>query len=137
MQENSERSPHEQMFQLLSGYWVTRAIHVAVELDIAGHLKNGPQSCEALATATQTDAPSLFRLLRALASVGIFAEREDTQFELTPLAATLLKDGTNSLYGNAMLLGHSIYWQSWGELDKAIKTGEPVFNDIFGADFFD
>src|SRR5579885_2606158 len=111
MQENS---PHEQMFQLLSGYWVSRAIHVAAELGIAEHLKDGPQRLDVLAAATQTDAPALYRLLRALASVGIFAEGDDTQFELTPLAATLLKDSPNSLHGSAMMFGYPVYWESWG-----------------------
>ncbi|MEP7286864.1 MAG: methyltransferase [Chloroflexota bacterium] len=134
--KNVDRSPNERMFQLLSGYWITRAIHVAAELDIAEHLKGGPQSYEALAAATETDPSSLYRLLRALASVGIFAEVEEKRFELTPLAATLLKDTPNSLRGNAIMQSYEIYWQSWGELASSVKTGEPVFNRLFGADFF-
>jgi hypothetical protein len=64
-----ERNPSPPvLFQMATGYWVSQAIYVAAKLGIADLLKEGPQSCVALATATGTDAPSLFRLMRALAA---------------------------------------------------------------------
>ena len=54
------------LFQMATGYWVSQAIYVAAKLGIADLLKDGPQSCVALATATGADATSLFRLMRAL-----------------------------------------------------------------------
>src|SRR6476620_8201312 len=56
------------------GQWIARCIHLAAILDLAGYLKNGPKSIQDLAEATETHAPSLYRLLRALASLGIFTE---------------------------------------------------------------
>jgi hypothetical protein len=69
----NERNPSPpDLFQMTTGYWVSQAIYVAAKLGIADLLKDGPQSCVALATATGADAASLFRLMRALARVGVF-----------------------------------------------------------------
>src|SRR5437667_369003 len=67
-------SPHAKMRDLLTGYWVTQALHVAARLGLADHLKDGPRTAEALASATGTHAPSLYRLLRALAGVNVLAD---------------------------------------------------------------
>src|SRR6185436_12505158 len=82
-------SPQETMNQLITGYWNTQAIYVAAKLGIADLLTNGPRSADDLAQATKTHSPSLYRLLRALASMGIFAEDDTTRFGLTPLAECL------------------------------------------------
>ena len=59
---------HEQMLRMVSGYWVSQAVYVAAKLGIADLVKDGPRSAEDLAGVTGTHAPSLYRLLRALAS---------------------------------------------------------------------
>jgi hypothetical protein len=66
--------------RLISGAQVARMISVAAQLRIADLLEDGPRRCDELAAVTETRAPSLFRLLRALASVGIFAEKHDGRF---------------------------------------------------------
>ena len=81
-----ELAPHEQLDRMITGYWVSQAIYAAAKFDIADHLAGGPKSVEELAAATETNPDALYRLLRALASVGIFAEGESRQFSLTPLA---------------------------------------------------
>ena len=73
------------MLNLTIGYWVSRLIHVAAKLKLADLLKDGPRSAGHLATATGVHAPALYRVLRALASVGIFAETKGGRFKLTPL----------------------------------------------------
>jgi hypothetical protein len=67
------RSSSAALFQMATGYWISQAIYVAAKLGIADMLKDEPQSCVALAAATGSDAPSLFRLMRASASVGVFS----------------------------------------------------------------
>ena len=74
---------------MITGYWISQAIYAAAKFDIAEHLKDGSKSVEELAEVTSTNAEALYRLLRALASVGIFAEGESRQFSLTPLAEPL------------------------------------------------
>lgn len=66
------------LFQMATGYWLSQAIYVAAKLGIADFLKDGPQSCVVLAAATGSDAPSLFRLMRALASGGSFRMSAET-----------------------------------------------------------
>ena len=77
---------------MITGYWISQAIYAAAKFGIADHLKNGPRSVDDLAEATSTNTDALYRLLRALASVGIFAEGESRQFSLTPLAKPLQSD---------------------------------------------
>ena len=73
----------------LEGQGLAHCIQVAAILDLAGILKDGPKSIQELAQATNTHAPSLFRLLRCLASVGIFTETEPNLFAQTALSETL------------------------------------------------
>ena len=69
--------PPSVLYQIATGHYLSQALHVAAKLGIADHLADGPQSHDALATATGTHAPSLRRVLRLLASAGVLAERED------------------------------------------------------------
>jgi hypothetical protein len=100
-------------------------------------LKDGSKSNDELAITTGVDAKSLYRLLRALASVGIFAEGISGYFELTPLAECLQSDRNNSLRAYAIKSGQAWEWQPWGYLLESVKTGKPVFKNIFGMDIFD
>src|SRR5437870_3317840 len=85
-------TPIEQAFlQMFSSYWVSQAIYVAAKLGIADLLAEGPRKVEELAVTTHTHPASLYRLLRALTSVGVFAEGDDKAFSLTPMAAPLKK----------------------------------------------
>src|ERR1700730_8840378 len=86
-----------QLIQMLVGKSVAQAISVAAELGIADALKDAPKQVEELAAATSTHSPSLYRLLRALASVGIFAEIADRRFTLTPIATCLRTDAPDSI----------------------------------------
>ena len=74
------------MLNLTIGHWVARLIYVAAKLKLADLLKDGPRTTAQLATATGVHAPALYRVLRALASVGVFAETKGGRFKLTPLA---------------------------------------------------
>src|SRR5438874_1925827 len=87
-----EPSPQEQINRMLTGYWISQALYVAAELGLADLLQDGPRTADALASATKTHAGSLYRLLRGLASVGVFAEDSQGHFTLTPLAECLRTD---------------------------------------------
>lgn len=110
---------------------------MAAQLGIADLLKDGSKSNDELAITTGVDAKSLYRLLRALASVGIFAEGISGYFELTPLAECLQSDRNNSLRAYAIKSGQAWEWQPWGYLLESLKTGKPVIKNIFGMDIFD
>ncbi len=123
------------LLQMITGYWTSQAIYVAAKLGIADLLKSGPKSCELLAEFTQTSQRELFRLLRSLASIGIFAEVEDAFFELTPLATYLQSETPSSLRSLVIYYGEETY-QPWGSLLHSIKTGETAFNHVHKGGVF-
>lgn len=118
------------------GALVAQAVYVAAKLGIPDLLKDGPKSAEAIARATEAHAPSVQRLLRALASVGVFTESSTGQFQNTELGDVLRTDHPASLRNWAMFLGAPFVWQTCGALDKAIMTGKPGINHVFGQSFW-
>ncbi len=124
------------LFQMATGYWVSQAIYVTAKLGIADLLKDGPRSCVALATATGADAPSLFRLMRALASVGVFSHIQGDCFALSRLAESLQTEVHGSLRAMVITLGE-IHYQACGNLLHSVQTGSPAFNHMYGASLFD
>ena len=78
-----------QVIQMATALWGSRAVYAMAQLGIADLLRDGPQTATALADATGMHAPSLYRLLRTLASLGLCTEGEAQRFALTPLGATL------------------------------------------------
>src|SRR5262245_58874027 len=128
-------SPHAKMRDLLTGYWVTQALYVAAKLGLANHLKDGPRTAEALASATGTHPPSLYRLLRALASVGVFTE-SPSGFALTPLGECLRRDLPGSMWGMAVMNGEEHY-RAYGDLLYSIQTGKPAFEQMVGMPVFE
>lgn len=132
----AQMPPQIAMMQMVMGYWVSQAIYAAAKLGIADQLKDGGKSCDQLATATGSDARSLYRLMRALASVGIFAEAEANQFILTPLATFLRSDVPGSVRDVSIMMGDPEHYQSWGNILHSIKTGESGFENLYGMNVF-
>jgi hypothetical protein len=128
--------PPPVLFQMATGYWVSQAIYVAAKLGIADLLKDGPQSCVALATATGADPASLFRLMRALSSVGIFSQLGQNRFAMSRLAESLQTEVHGSLRAMVITIGE-IHYQACGDLLHSVQTGSPAFNNVFGTSLFD
>jgi hypothetical protein len=126
----------DQLRRLVFGYRISQAIGVAAELGIADLLSRGPRSAEELARATGVDGPSLSRVLRLLASEGVFAETEDGRFVLTPMAEVLRGDVPGSLRTTAVFNTRETYWRTWAHLTHAVRTGQPAFDHVHGMDFF-
>jgi hypothetical protein len=123
------------MTRMLTGYWISQALHVAAHLGVADLLKDGPRTIPDLARATGTHARSLYRLLRALASEGVFAEDAQGRFVLTPLAGCLRSDVPNSQRSMAIMNGEEHY-RCWGELLYSVQTGQTAFEKLFGQPIF-
>ena len=128
--------PSVAMLRMISGFRVSRVIYISAKLGIADLLKDGPKSSEKLGQATGTHAPSLYRVMRALASVGIFAEDAQGRFTLTPLAATLWSDVPGSLRAWAILTLGEEHYQAWGDLMHSVRAGETTFEHVFGMGVF-
>ncbi len=131
-QHATKELPQEILWRMTSGCLLSQAIHVATKLDIPGLLKDGPKSSAELAQATETHAPSLYRLLRALASAGIFVEDVQSRFALTSLGELLRRDVPGSMAAAGLLFGSTLQWPALGELLYSIQTGKPAFDHHFG-----
>lgn len=129
-------APHQQLDQIISAYWTSQAVYAAAKFGIADLLKDGPRSVEQLAETTSTNAGALYRLLRALASIGIFAEGESRRFSLTPLAEPLRSDLAHSKRALSLMMGDEQF-RAWSEIDYSIKTGKPSFDKVWGKPVFD
>lgn len=124
------------LLEAIRGYRISQCIYIAAKLGIADLLKDGEQHSDVLATATNTNKDAIYRLLRALASVGIFAETQPHYFQLTPLAAYLQSDVPNSLKAYAIMLGEEHY-QAWGSIMYSMQTGENAFENLYGMNFYE
>lgn len=129
--------PEAVVTQMIFGKWVAMALSVAAKLRVADALADGPRSVADLAAGTKTHAPSLFRLLRALASVGVFAEDADGRFRQTPLSEVLRSDVPGSMRAVADYCGADWSWQPWGRLLETVRTGRTAFDEAFGEPVFD
>jgi hypothetical protein len=129
--------PQAVLFNLIIGRWVSHLIYVAARLELADHLKHGPRTVEELATAAEVQAPALYRVLRALASFGVFAETKNKRFKLTPLAVTLQKSVPGSMRAAALMLGQKYLEDSWAQLLHGVKSGENPFLKANGVPLFE
>jgi hypothetical protein len=133
-QKPQQESAQVEMLKIISGFWISRVVCVLAKLGIPDHLKTGAKTAEQLASATDTHAPSLFRLLRALVSVGILAGDSENRFGLTPLSETLVTDAPGSLRWFAISELGQEHYPAWGNLMHSVKTGEIAFDDHYKKD---
>lgn len=131
-----EIPPGAQMLQLVGGAFVAQAVYVAAKLGIADLLKDGPKSAEYLAATTASDERSLFRVLRALASIGAFTEVEPKTFANTPMTDTLCEDHPHSTRELTIWMGEPQHWKVYGELRHSVKTGRPSWDLVHGEPVF-
>jgi SAM-dependent methyltransferase len=117
--------------QMTKGHQVTQALYAATKLGIADLLMAGPRRVEDLARASGSHTPSLYRLLRALAGLGVFAQDDDGRFRLTPLAELLRVDAPDSMRASILNLG-GVGYRLWGDLLYSVQTGGNAFEHIFG-----
>jgi hypothetical protein len=122
---------------MINSPWVSQCIYATAKLGIADLLKDGPKQTHELAALTETHEPSLYRVLRALASVGIFSEIQPRRFELSPIAQLLRSDVPDSLHAFSVYSGGDLKYQSWGKILYSVKTGKPAFDHIFNKSTFD
>jgi hypothetical protein len=131
VQSESAAPPHFAMLQMITGFWVSRAIYVAAKLGLADLVKDSPKTADELARLTGTHAPSLYRMLRALVGVGVFAGSEQERFAQTPLSEILRSDTPGSLRAMAMAELGQEHFPAWGNLMHSVKTGEIAFDNLF------
>ena len=125
--------PHAQVIRMATAYWLSRAVYAAARLGIADLLKDEPRAAEDLAAATGTSAPALRRVLRALASVGVFRTDEQGRFALTPLGAALQSDAPGAARSTVITMAGEWFWAAWGDVLHAVRTGETGLQQALGV----
>jgi len=136
-----QAQPVSASMQMMGILWpgaiAVQAIYVGAKLALADLVASGPMSIEQLADATRTHRSSLSRLLRALSSLGIFVEDTEGCYRQTALSDTLRSDHPESVRPFAMMLGSHFVWTPSGALEDTVRTGEPSFERIYHAPFFE
>ena len=129
--------PHLQLIQMGVASWVSAVVYAAAKLGIADHLTAGPRSAVELASTTRTHAPSLHRLMRTLAGLGILTERDAQRFALTPLGEALKTGAPGSARATLMAFCGPAFWHSWEEILYSLETGKTGFEKACGMPLFE
>jgi hypothetical protein len=136
-QRTEQETPAAVLGRMIGGGVLTQLVYVAVKLGVPELLREGPRPADALAAATGAEPRTLYRLLRALASLGVLIEDDRRRFALAP-AGELLRDGVpGSLRGSALFHGEPWCWQAFGGLLGGVQSGTTPFLHVHGAGFFD
>ncbi len=131
------QSPVQQVMQVACGFIGSAALYVATTLGIADHLASGPQTTAQLALATGTNEDALYRVLRLLGSLGIFAETAPRCFGLTPSAQVLRSDVPGSARGVTRFLPDPFHFRIYANLIAAVRTGTPASHTTLGMPVFE
>ena len=129
--------PHAQLVQMGMAHWVSHIVYVAAKLGLADHLAAGAQTAEQLSATTRTDPPSLYRLLRTLASLGIVVEDASHRFALTPLGEALKTGAPGAARPTILTLASDWWMRGFGQLLYSVQTGKPGFEKHLGVPIFD
>jgi hypothetical protein len=124
------------LFQMATSYWISQVVYVTAELGVADVLKQGPKSCREIATETGADERSLYRLLRALCTIGLIRTVGTDQFSLAARGGPLVSGVPGSLRAMVLTLGE-MHYAAWGHLLESVRTGTSGFQAAFGAPLFD
>src|SRR5207247_389286 len=112
----SPSRPYEVLFQMVIGKWISQALGTIVEIGVPEQLAKGARRCSDIAREAGVSEDGIYRLLRALASVGLFVESADRRFKLTSMGKLLRSDHPESLAGYARFVAHDSTWRPWGQI---------------------
>lgn len=124
------------LIEMIGGYMTAHALGLATELGLADLIRDDVCSSTQLARETGTHEPSLRRLLRMLAAVGITTEPSPDRFGLTELGAQLRSDSPDSLYAFTRFFCHGSHFRAWLGLEHSVRTGEAAWGHVFGTSIY-
>lgn len=128
--------PPMQLMQMVMGFMVSKSISAAAKLGLADHLAGGPLYYTDLAAVAGLDQKALHRLMRALASVGVFKETAPGTYGLTPLSELLRSGVRGSLRDMAVMVTTPSHWLPWGKLEETLRAGISVADSVLGTDLW-
>jgi hypothetical protein len=129
--------PGQMLMQMCTGFMVSSAIYPVAKLGIAELLADGPQPISKLAEDTGANEGALYRVLRALASVGLFTEVSPRTFGLTPSANLLRSDVSGNLRELALWMTNEFHFKVWGQMMHSVLTGKPAVEKVYGKPCFE
>ena len=129
--------PHVQLIEMATASWAAVLLHAAAKFGLADHLADGPRSAADLAGPTNTHAPSLHRLMRTLASLGVLTEDAEHRFRLTPLGEALKTGAPGSARATLLTFGSGFFWRALEYFPHSVETGKPGFEKAMGKPVFD
>jgi len=127
-----EVQPHVHVLQLMMGMWHSQIVATAARFGIADFIASGVHDAESLAHECDSDPEAVYRLLRACAALGLFAESPGRRFALTPAGACLRSEATGSLRDLLIAEAAPGHWLPWGQLHEVIRSGKSLASDILG-----
>ncbi len=130
------QSPQAHLVQMATAHWVSRLLYVAAQMNLADRLSETPRTAAELARSTATDAPSLYRVMRTLASLGLFTEDPSHRFSLTPLGEALKTGAPGSVRASVLTMAGDLCTKSLDHLLYSIQTGKTGFEKAFGVPLF-
>jgi O-methyltransferase/methyltransferase family protein len=137
MAAKSDTAPHAQLIEMAIAIWRARALYAAAALGLADLLADGARAAEDLAADTKTHAPSLYRLLRALAACGLFHEVQSKVFSVTPLGAAMQRNAPGAARATILTLAGDWQWKAWDKFLESLRTGEPGLKKSCGRSLFE
>ena len=126
-------TPRDLMMQMITGMWVSKSIGVLSRLGVADHMATGPTPVGDIAAAVSVNSDALFRMMRALAAVGVFERTNGDHFSLTETGGLLRSDAPGSLRWFAVIHTESCQWQPWEKALDVLKTGESQAKSALGG----
>ncbi|HRA48361.1 MAG TPA: methyltransferase [Thermomicrobiales bacterium] len=122
------------IYDLINSFRISQAVSVAVRLGLADLIRDDVVSIAELATQSGTNPDALYRLLRALAAVGVLHEEADRHFRLDQMGQFLRRDHSRSVAGWAAFISEPSYWAAWGDLLHSVQSGENAYRHVHGVD---
>lgn len=133
MSSPAQIPPSARILELIAGMWSARAVGAIARLGIADHLAAGPRTARELAPLVGAKEGALFRLLRAVVSIGLLTQEPGGHFRLTAFGECLRSGVPGSMRAAIASEVDTVHWACWGQLDECIRTGQPAFQKIFGV----
>ncbi len=127
----------QQLMQISNGYLLSACLHVAVKLNVANLLADGPRPVEALATETGSNADGLYRVLRALVSIGVFSEPQPRTIALSPAAELLRRDVPGNMRDIVLWATNPFLMHVTSDLLHSVQTGKPAIEHLYGKPAFE
>ncbi len=131
------QSPQNQLIQMATAHWISSFLYIAAKMNLADQLGERAKTIEELAQSTGAEAPSLYRMMRTLAGLGLFTEDSEHRFALTRLGEPLKTGSPGSVRSSVLTLVGEIVRKPLDHLLYSVQTGKTGFEKAFGVSFFD